>query len=169
MLFPLAEFSKEEVREIAEREKLPVFNKKESQDLCFVTKKDFQEFLRARTAGVDHGPVVDLKGNVLGRHRGIQFYTIGQRGGLGISSASALYVVEIDSQKNRITVGGREDLKSKGLIAGDLNILVEKWPAVVEAKIRYRKKAIQCRVVRKKGFLHVHFEDEQEAPRPVRQ
>jgi tRNA-specific 2-thiouridylase len=169
VLFPLAPFTKEEVRAIAEREKIPVFDKEESQDLCFVTRKGLPEFLRSRAAGLRPGEIVSPEGRVLGEHRGIHFYTIGQRSGLGISSPVPLYVVSIDPELNRITVGGREGLKSRGLVAGDVTILIEDWrpqDREVQAKIRYRKKEVSCRVEQEGDRLKVVFAEPQESVTP---
>lgn len=169
ILFPLAPYTKDEVRAIAEREKIPVFAKEESQDLCFVTRKELPEFLGSRAAGLRPGPIADSRGKVLGQHRGIHFYTIGQRSGLGISSAEPLYVIAIDPQRNRIIVGGREQLKAKGLIAGDLIILTGEWPPQAKeilAKIRYRKKEVPCRVEQLQDKVRVIFAEPQESVTP---
>lgn len=169
VLFPLAPYTKEEVRTIAERERIPVFDKEESQDLCFVARKDLPEFLRSRAAGLRPGLITDSSGKILGEHSGIQFYTIGQRSGLGISSATPLYVIAIDPNCNTITVGGREKLKSGGLIAGDLTVLTEDWPPggkEIMAKIRYRKKEVPCRVEALGGRVRVIFAQPQESVAP---
>ena len=166
ILFPLASLTKEEVREIAKKASLPVAEKQESQDICFVTQKNYQEFISGRVQNIKQGPIVDMQGNILGKHRGIIFYTIGQRGGLGISHATPLYVVSIDSGKNRIVVGEKKDLKSKGLVAGDMNLLVQSWPQQVYAKIRYRKKEALCEVINENDKLKVIFAEEQEAITP---
>jgi tRNA-uridine 2-sulfurtransferase len=170
VLFPLAPYTKEEVRAMAERERIPEFDKQESQDLCFVTRKELPEFLKSRAAGLRPGPITDSTGKILGEHRGIHFYTIGQRSGLGISSASPLYVIAIDPGRNRITVGGREELKSKGLIAGDLVVLTDEWPPgekEIKAKIRYRKKEVPCRVeALAGGKARVIFAEPQESVSP---
>ena len=97
VLFPLAGYTKDEVRGIAERAGLPVFDKPESQDICFIPAEGHGAFLRSRGAGIEPGEIVDREGRVLGRHRGIACYTIGQRGGLGISSPAPLYVLAIDA------------------------------------------------------------------------
>lgn len=169
ILFPLAPYTKEEVRAIAARERIPVFAKEESQDLCFVSKKELPELLKSRAAGPRPGPITDAEGRVLGEHRGIQFYTIGQRSGLGISSAAPLYVIAIDPEHNRITVGGRGELKSEGLVAGDLIILTDEWPPEkkeVRAKIRYRKKEVPSRVEVRGGTAEVIFAEPQESVTP---
>jgi tRNA-specific 2-thiouridylase len=166
VLFPLAPLTKDEVRAIAKKASLPVAEKQESQDICFVTQKNYQEFLLERVQKLNPGPIVDIQGKILGRHRGIIFHTIGQRGGLGISHATPLYVVSIDPDENRIVVGEKKDLMAKGLVAGDMNMLVQSWPGQVYAKIRYRKKEALCEVTAANGRLKVIFAEEQEAITP---
>lgn len=166
VLFPLAPLTKDEVRELAKKAALPVAEKQESQDICFVTQKNYQEFLLARVQKLNPGPIVDMQGKILGKHRGIIFYTIGQRGGLGISHATPLYVVSIDPDENRIVIGGKKNLMAKGLLAGEMNMLAKSWPQQVYAKIRYRKKEAPCDVTADKGRLRVIFAEEQEAITP---
>lgn len=166
ILFPLSSLTKEQVREIAKKASLPVAEKQESQDICFVTQKNAQEFLSKRAGELHPGPIVDMEGNILGTHRGIIFHTIGQRGGLGISHTTPLYVVSIDPETNRIVVGEKKDLKAKGLFAGDVNMLAESWPRHVNAKIRYRKKEAPCEVTTENDRLRVLFIEEQEAITP---
>jgi len=166
ILFPLASLTKDEVREIAKKGALPVVEKQESQDICFVTQKNYQEFLLGRVQELKPGPIVDMQGKIMGKHRGIIFHTIGQRGGLGISHATPLYVVSIDPQKNIIVVGEKKDLMAKGLSAGCINMLATSWPQQVYAKIRYRKKEAPCEVTAENGRLKVVFAEEQEAITP---
>ena len=166
ILFPLASLTKEEVRKMATEAALPVARKQESQDICFVTQKNYQAFLVERIQGLKPGHILDMEGNVLGKHRGIIFYTIGQRGGLGISSRTPLYVISINHEDNRIIVGEKKDLKAKGLVAADLNMFVDAWPHRVYAKIRYRKREAACAATREGDRLMVVFEDEQEAITP---
>jgi len=166
ILFPLASLTKDEVREIAKKEALPVAEKPESQDICFVTQKNYQDFLLERVQGLKPGPIVDLRGKILGQHRGIIYYTIGQRGGLGISRKMPLYVVSIDPDKNVIAVGEKKDLMAKGLVARNINKLAQAWPKNVCAKIRYRKKETPCEVINEIDSLKVIFSEEQEAITP---
>ncbi len=166
VLFPLASLAKDEVREMAKKSSLPVAEKQESQDICFVTQKNYQAFLSERLKGLNPGLILDLQGNILGQHRGIIFYTIGQRGGLGINHKTPLYVVSINPDKNEIVVGEKKDLKARGLIAGDLNMLSETWPRQVYAKIRYRKKEALCGTTLENNRIRVTFTEEQEAITP---
>ncbi|HOC60438.1 MAG TPA: tRNA 2-thiouridine(34) synthase MnmA [Smithellaceae bacterium] len=166
ILFPLASLTKEEVKDIAKKEALPVAEKPESQDICFVTQKNYQEFILKRAGAQLPGPIVDRQGKVLGRHRGIVFHTVGQRGGLGISHPTPLYVLSIDPIRNRIVVGEKKELLARGLFADDVNLLAQTWPDEVQAKIRYRKKEALCKVTAASGRLKVIFSEDQEAITP---
>jgi tRNA-uridine 2-sulfurtransferase len=117
ILFPLGELTKEKVRELAGKFKLPVAEKKDSQEICFITG-NYQEFLRERLKGKFlPGNIVDSGGRVLGRHKGIPFYTIGQRDKLGLACGYPVYVLKIDSRKNELVVGKKEEtLKSKFMV-----------------------------------------------------
>jgi tRNA-specific 2-thiouridylase len=165
-LFPLASLTKEDVRKIAAEAALPVARKKESQDICFVTQKNYQAFLSERVQDLKPGPISDMQGNVLGEHRGIIFYTIGQRGGLGISSRTPLYVISINYEDNSIIVGAKKDLLANGLVAGDLNLFAETLPSEVSAKIRYRKREAPCAINLESNTVRVTFTEEQEAITP---
>ncbi len=109
-IFPLGDYTKEEVKKIGES--LGIKPKKESQDICFI-KDGYQIFIKDHVKKVKEGKFIDTKGKVLGTHKGIPFYTIGQRRGLGISSTERLYVVKILSSKNKIILGPREKLLKK--------------------------------------------------------
>ena len=149
LLFPLGSLNKDEVRALTKKAGLHVAQKAESQDICFVTQGSYGQFFQERNVPAVTGDIVDKAGRVLGKHKGIIYYTIGQRGGLGISAKTPLYVVEIDAVKNKIVVGEKKDLYSAGLIAGDINLLTADLPGEVEAKIRYRKKPARCHVAKK--------------------
>jgi len=166
ILFPLTHLMKDEVRDLAKQNSLPVAEKQESQDICFVTQKNYQEFLLSRGHEFKPGPIVNMQGKIMGTHRGIIFHTVGQRGGLGISHKTPLYVVSIDADKNTIVVGEKKALMGKGLVASDVNMLSEHWPEEVHAKIRYRKKEALCKVIKEMDKLKVAFAEEQEAITP---
>jgi tRNA-specific 2-thiouridylase len=166
ILFPLGGFRKEEVRALAKKAGLHVAQKAESQDICFVTQSDYRQFLVERNLSSAAGDIVDMAGKRLGRHRGIIFYTIGQRSGLGISARTPLYVVDIDVRKNRVIVGEKNDLLAAGLIAGDINLLTADLPGEAEAKIRYRKKPARCKVVKEGDKLRIIFKETQESITP---
>jgi tRNA-specific 2-thiouridylase len=140
-LFPLGELTKSDTREIARDCQLKTADKEESMEICFVPDKDYGGFLQqARLVQQHRGDIVDAHGRVLGQHDGIEFYTIGQRKGLGISSPKPLYVVELDARNNRVIVGDESMLDR-----AEFNVERCNWipwdtpPASIEAtaKIRY--------------------------------
>ncbi len=145
---------------------LPVFDKPESQDICFIPAEGHGAFLRGRAAAIEPGEIVDREGRVLGRHGGIACYTIGQRSGLGISSPAPLYVTAIDAARNRLVVGEKGELLSEGLVADQVNCLVDAFPEEAWAKIRYAHRAARCRVSYEGGRLTVRFAEPQEAVAP---
>lgn len=116
-LLPLGELTKDEVRAEAKRFGLPVAEKAESQEICFVPDNDYGGFLKRRAPdSIQPGPIVDLQGSVLGEHEGHQLYTIGQRKGLGGGFERPVYVVEIRAEDNTVVIGEREDLVAGGLL-----------------------------------------------------
>ncbi len=142
-LFPVGEYTKPEVREIARSLSLETADRPESQD--FISGTDYSPFFREEE--IEEGDIVDEEGNILGRHRGIVYYTIGQRRGLGIASPRPLYVLRIDAAKNRIVVTEKENLFSKGLIATHINLIAVDHldrPYDIRAKIRLQHKEVDA-------------------------
>jgi tRNA-specific 2-thiouridylase len=166
LMFPLGEWTKDEVRFLAREAGLPVASKAESQDICFVPRKGYREFIRGLAGPLEPGPIVDTAGRDRGRHGGIHSYTVGQRTGLGISAPAPLYVVALDRENNRIIVGEKKDLLASELRAADINLLAAYWPERAEAKIRYRKKAAACRVRQDGSGLRIQFDTPQESITP---
>lgn len=170
-VFPLGNFTKNKVRDMAKSFKLKTFDTASSQDVCFISDTNYVEYIKKRT-GVEmaEGDIVDKEGNVLGRHKGIPFYTIGQRRGLGIAHAQPLYVTAIDIKNNRLIVGVKKDVLRKSLVADRLNwISVDgiEEPIKVLAKIRYNHKKAKAVVTRLgKDRVRVEFSKPQEAPTP---
>ncbi|MDZ7723031.1 MAG: tRNA 2-thiouridine(34) synthase MnmA [candidate division KSB1 bacterium] len=143
-MFPLEGLSKSNVREIAHNSGLDIAHKSESQDVCFIPDDDYKRFLietlKKEGVKIEPGEIVDMQGNVLGEHKGIPFYTIGQRKGLGIALGKPAYVVEIDADHNRIRIGDRSDLLANGLHADNANWVSVSRPdpgTPVTAHIRY--------------------------------
>ena len=139
-LLPLGGLSKQEVRKIAQARGLPVAGKEESQEICFVVEGDYRSFLADRIPGAIHpGPIVDLDGRRLGTHRGLPFYTVGQRQGLGIATGAPLYVVRLDPGTNTVVVGGAADVYARGLVARNPNwIAVEELSTSTPARVKIR-------------------------------
>ncbi len=140
-LFPLGELTKSDTRCVARENNLKTADKEESMEICFVPDKDYGHFLQQANLVQKHkGEIVNLHGQVLGHHEGIEFYTIGQRKGLGISSAKPLYVIELDAANNRVVVGDESALDRDEFAVERCNwIPYETPPASLEvtAKIRY--------------------------------
>jgi tRNA-specific 2-thiouridylase len=140
-IFPLGELTKNDTREIARESHLKTADKEESMEICFVPDKDYGKFLQqAKLVEKHRGEIVDLQGRVLGHHDGIEFYTIGQRKGLGLSSPRPLYVIDLDAKNNRVIVGDDSALERSEFCVERCNwIPFETPPASVEvtAKIRY--------------------------------
>lgn len=167
ILFPLSDYTKDEVRGIARKNKLTVADKPQSQDICFVQDADYADFIFQRTGQKKEGDIVDSAGNILGKHKGIFHYTRGQNRGLGIAVGRPLYVVGIDADKNQVVVGDRDDLEAQGLIAEAVNVLSPELPAKIWAKIRYGQKQASCRVRScQDKTLEVIFDQPQEAISP---
>ncbi len=147
--FPLGEIEKKYTREIASKLKLNVADKPDSQDICFVPNGDYSSVIKKyRPESFKPGDILDLKGNKLGEHEGIINYTIGQRKGIRISSSEALYVVNIDADKNIIIVGPKDALIIKNLFIKDLNILgsKEEFNKNILIKVRSTGKLLNAKV-----------------------
>ncbi|HWR41132.1 MAG TPA: tRNA 2-thiouridine(34) synthase MnmA [Patescibacteria group bacterium] len=140
-LFPLGGYTKVQTREMAREWGLAVADKPDSQEICFIPDDDYKGFLKERVPeAMVPGNIVDLRGQVLGRHQGLPLYTVGQRKGLGLAAGHPLYVIALNTERNELVVGGNEEVFAEGLIAGDLNFitmdrLTEAMPVL--AKIRY--------------------------------
>jgi len=142
-MFPLGELSKPEVRAIAEENGFLNAKKHESQDICFVADGKYSDFIEAYTGRIfPEGDFVDKNGNVLGRHKGIIRYTVGQRKGLGLSLSHPMYVVDVDCVSNTVVIGESEDLFSAEVTAKNINLISVDdlyFPMRIKAKVRYRQ------------------------------
>jgi len=140
-LFPLGEYQKAEVRQLAAKFNLPVADRPESQDLCFLGAEDYRSFLSRRHANaISTGPIYDESGHLLGEHQGLAFFTIGQRKGLGISSVRPMYVLDKDIKRNALIVGTYDSLGKSELRADKVNWISGKPPTNpfrAQVKIRY--------------------------------
>lgn len=170
-LLPLGDYTKEEIRKIAEDIGLQIASKPDSQEICFVPDNDYAGFIERNTGKtIEPGNFVDIYGKVLGRHRGIIHYTIGQRKGLGISLGRPTYVVRIDPKTNTVVLGDNGDVFAKGLVASDLNFMsIDGLESSmdVKAKIRYsaRETPATIRPIGE-GSIEVLFEEPERAITP---
>ena len=147
--FPLGEIDKSETRAIAEKLKLNVATKPDSQDICFVPNGDYTSVIKKfRPESFKPGKILDIEGNQIGEHDGIINYTIGQRKGIKIASSDPLYVINIDAEQNIITVGSKECLEVKKIKLRDLNILGSKkeFDKVINIKVRSTGRLLQARI-----------------------
>ena len=151
VMFPLGEFTKTEVREKARGFGLTVSDKPESQEICFIPDNDYVAFIKSRYAEHQRpGPIVSTKGDVLGEHKGIFSFTIGQRKGLNIAQGYPLYVVSLDENTNSVVVGKKEEAFRQSLTASQMNwIALESLadPLALKARIRYRHSESAARVI----------------------
>ncbi len=168
---PLGHLTKERVRQIAQEMGLPVADKAESQEICFIPDDDYPRFLTEYIPqAAKPGPILDQRGNVLGQHRGILSYTIGQRRRLGLSTQEPSYVVAIDHKRNAIIVGSKNNTYKTELIASGLNwVALERLtePMEVKAKVRYLHQGAKATVTPLDGDkVQVKFQEPQMAPTP---
>lgn len=159
-IFPVGELTKSAVRGMAERFGLPVARKAESQDACFEVLGRYEHVVAARQPdALRPGEIVDERGSVLGRHKGIARYTIGQRKGLGIGGGEPRYVVRLDAERNRVVVGPRKDLERTRVVAHRAV-----WreaadsPVRVEAVVRYRMEPVAAEAVLRGDELTARFD-----------
>jgi tRNA-specific 2-thiouridylase len=149
-LFPVGEYPKAQVREIARRYSLPTAARADSQDLCFLAGEDYRQFLRRYApAAVRPGPIVRRDGTRLGEHQGLAFYTIGQRKGLGFSSPAPLYVLAKQADTNTLVVGDETELGFPALTAGPMNWTSgqpPRQPFPAQVKTRYTARAAEATV-----------------------
>ncbi len=165
LCFPLGHLLKEEVRAEAERLRLPMAQKKDSQEICFIGN-DYRDFLaRHIPEAIRPGAMVDTAGNVVGEHRGLPMYTIGQRQGLNLARPERSYVVAIDPARNTITVSGQDGLLRQDARVREASFFMA--PArQLEAKIRSHGKLAACRVERQGSEATVVFDEPQRAVSP---
>ncbi|MFC2049860.1 tRNA 2-thiouridine(34) synthase MnmA [Chloroflexota bacterium] len=167
VLFPLGDYTKSQVRELARQNGLPTANKPGSQDICFIAS-DYGTFL-SRYFPQSSGEIVNSRGEVLGRHRGTAFYTVGQRHGLGLATTEPLYVTKIEPGRNRLIVGSKQELHATGLIATELSWVSGKTPSepmTVAVKIRYRSPEIAATLYPRPGSAEVSFHQPQPTVTP---
>ncbi len=167
--FPVGEMRKAEVRKAAEEAGLPVFEKRESQDICFVTDDSYAAFISRSGIREKEGVFLDREGNVLGMHKGVLRYTVGQRKGLGIASKEPLYVVAIDAARNEIVLGTGDETLSTGATVARASFVGGAPPAAefrAAAKVRYRHPGVGATVRVDGDRLDVLFDAPQRSVTP---
>ena len=171
LLFPLGEMTKDQVRSKAASLGFPVHEKPESQEICFVPPGGLRDFIRENAPDLPGpGEVVDMNGNVIGRHEGACFYTVGQRKGLGIASAQPLYVVRIDAVSNTVVMGSHDEASFAGLKASGVSWVAdppsgERFEAQVQIRHRHTP-APSAITVHDDGTISVKFDEPQHGVAP---
>ena len=172
VLFPLADFEdKEQIREIARKNNLKVANKPDSEDICFVPDGNYKKFLENNSdLKPKTGNIVNIKGEILGKHTGLYKYTIGQRKGLGISYKVPLFVIGFNPLKNQVIVGEENELYKKEILVKDINLLLFdkiEQPIEVDVKTRYSSKMAKAKINQESDdTIKVVFDEPQRAITP---
>ncbi len=165
-------WTKDQVRAMAREIGLPVNPKGESQDICFLPKGGYREFLLEQSPSklIRSGEIVDIQGRKLGTHQGLFAYTIGQRRGLGLPATEPYYVIRLEPELNRLVIGGKKDLESSGCLLSDVHFL-SRPPEIdgleILVQVRYRHKAAKARLrIGEDQGLEIHFQNPQNAVTP---
>jgi tRNA-specific 2-thiouridylase len=170
--FPLGEYTKEQTRALARQYGLPVADKPDSQEICFVPRGSYAEVVgRLRPDALRPGPILDTAGRVVGQHRGIGRYTVGQRRGLGVAGGSPRYVVAIDPARNAVVVGSDDDLLADSLVACEMNwVAIDHLdaPRPVTARVRHGGQDLEATALPgpHPGQVTVRFRRPHRAPSP---
>jgi tRNA-specific 2-thiouridylase len=168
-LFPLGDYTKEEVRALAREFDLPVADKAASQEICFLPGDDYRAFLHSRMASrIVPGDIIGPGGEVAGRHKGAAFYTIGQREGLGVALGYPAYVCAIDARRNRVYLGGKREAQSREFIAGSAHFCFRrlKKKVALKVRIRYNHKEEPATITPQASRLQIRFNKPQFAVCP---
>ncbi len=169
-LMPVGDFDKNEIRHIATNAGLPVASKPDSQDICFVPDGDYGIFIHENTdTAIPEGNFVDREGNILGRHKGITNYTIGQRKGLGLSFGERRFVTEIRPDTNEVVLDVPEKLFSKEILVENFNYMGLydiSSPVRAEGKLRYSQKSAPCTLYKTGEQILAEFDEPQRAATP---
>jgi tRNA-specific 2-thiouridylase len=171
-LLPIGNFEKQEVRKVAEELKLPVFNKPDSQEICFVPNQDYAALVKRRSPDTFRsGALVTADGQTVGQHEGHQHFTIGQRKGVGVAFGYPIYVVDIDPRSNKVVLGDKDALLKRTLIAHQINVLSDRirhaHATRCTAKIRYNHQPVPATLqVTGADELRVTFDEPQSAVTP---
>jgi tRNA-specific 2-thiouridylase len=169
ILFPIGDYTKDEIRKMAQEFALPVADKLASQEICFLPHSDYRSFLKMRIkTQIKPGPIQDREGNILGQHKGIAFYTIGQREGLGIAKGHPLYVIKINPKNNSITVGKKEEVYADEFLIKDAHFILKpkKKKVALRVRIRYNHPEAPARVIFFQDKIKIKFEKPQFAITP---
>ena len=167
--FPLGKLLKDETRKIASELNLNVADKPDSQDICFVPNGDYSSVIKKyRPKSFKEGEILNVKGDVIGKHEGIINYTIGQRKGIRIASKDPFYVVDIDAKKNKVIVGKKEDLLIKQINLKNVNLLsdIKKYSDNLYVKVRSTGKLIKAKIKIEESTAEINLEENESGVSP---
>jgi len=170
LLFPLGNYTKKEIRQMATNANLPVADKPESQEICFIPDQDYKKFITMRSPTTP-GNFIDKKGGILGKHPGIHYFTIGQRRKLGLptNTENPLYVTNIDADTNEVVLGPESDLYKSTVHSENFNFISmnpPKNPIRISAKIRYKSSESPGYLYTKKSSISIEFDQPQKSVTP---
>lgn len=170
IIFPLDNFeNKEQIREIARKHNLPIADKPDSEDICFIPDGDYKNFLENNSdISQTPGNIVTSSGILLGKHNGLYRYTIGQRKGLGISHSCPLFVIGFNKEQNELIVGEEQELFKKDFYIYSFNSLVDNFPfdSEIDVKIRYAAKPAKAKLLLEDSKFHVILNEPQKSITP---
>jgi tRNA-uridine 2-sulfurtransferase len=169
-VFPLGEFTKSEIREILRQESISVAESEESQELCFIPGRDYRSFLQEMGIPQRPGAILNTQGRILGSHKGIANFTVGQRRGIGVCAPRPLYVIRIDARENAVIVGFKEETLRSSLRIQGVNLLPSFQPSRGDrfhVKVRSTSRAVACTVTENTGtVLELEFDEPQSGIAP---
>lgn len=167
LLFPVGAYPKSSIRDIASQNNLPIANKPDSQDICFIPQGDYRSFLNARLKPTI-GKIVDITGRVLGEHPGIEFFTIGQRRKLGLAAGEPMFVIGLNPEESTVIVGPEQQLYKRKFVMERVNWVTQEpsGPIQVKVKIRYRSSIMPATVTPHGNSAYVEFLEPQRAITP---
>ncbi|MCG3205910.1 MAG: tRNA-specific 2-thiouridylase MnmA [Elusimicrobia bacterium] len=176
-LFPVGDKPKTEIRELARKLGLPNADKKDSQEICFVPRKDYRSYVKirleksgeAKPSTTQPGAIKNSAGQVIGEHKGVAYYTIGQRSGLAVNTSEKTYVTHLDAATNTVVVGSDQENLAQGLWASDFNWIQDRAPSSafeVQVKIRYKHEPTPARISVEGNRIKVIFNEPQRAVSP---
>ena len=164
--FPLGDFKKDEIRNFARNLKLHLYDKVDSQDICFIPNGKYKEFIQKKSQSAPKGKIVDIRNNVLAEHGGIYNFTVGQRRGIGVSKKNPVYVKEIDAINNRVVVAEKEYIKSSSIIVERVNLLTKYKINDVYVRVRSSGKLLKAKISKLNNFYQVQLNEPEVAVSP---
>jgi tRNA-specific 2-thiouridylase len=156
--FPLGDFKKDEIRNFAKNLELHLYDKVDSQDICFIPDGKYKDFIQKKSQSSSKGNIVDMNNNILAEHDGIYNFTVGQRRGIGVSKKTPVYVKEIDATNNRVIVAEKEYVKSSSIIVERVNLLTKQNINDAYVRVRSSGKLLKAKISKVDNFYEVQLD-----------